>query len=241
MIIGQVKGNPDVATASIVAKRYTDGPSQLHNDALIARSITFQGGSIDFTLFNTTGFASGIPTQGPLTFMDWYNVMPFADSVVTATVTGRQLKEILTSNAKRIVRPREQTGTNSLQLSGYISRGFLHFSKGIRYAVKLGSSATVATAADIQLNGSPIEQVLDKTFRLGMNSYIAAGGYGENWNGNPIGANVPGSIKGYDLKSLNKLDTGFVYRNAVIAFIKETAEVSPQYGCVLDGRLKIIA
>ena len=37
------------------------------------------------------------------------------------------------------------------------------------------------------------------------------------------------------------LDTGLVYRNEVIAFIKEIAEVGPQYGCVLDGRLKIIA
>ena len=239
--IGVVTGNPPVSTEQVFAARYTREMelANFMNDALVARSETFPGGRVDISLFNATGFASGIPTSGALTFQDWYNVMPFADTVVLVEMTGRQIAAMLASNAKRLVRPEELTGDKPVDVTGYVSRGFLHFSSGLRYALNLGNSAAQAAAADIIIQGAPLKRVLDKAFRVAMNSYVAAGGYGESWNGNPIGGGVPGGIPGFDIKALPKTDTGLVYRNEIIARIKSLPALSPDTGLSLDGRLKV--
>ncbi|WP_338668114.1 bifunctional metallophosphatase/5'-nucleotidase [Pseudodesulfovibrio methanolicus] len=240
--IGTVSGNPPVSTAEVFAARYTREMelANFMNDALAARSATFPEGRVDVSLFNATGFASGIPTGGALTFQDWYNVMPFADTVVLVEMTGRQIAAMLDSNAKRLVRPEELKGDKPVDVTGYVSRGFLHFSSGLRYTLNLNGSATRAEASDIVIQGAPLKDVLDKTFRVAMNSYVAAGGYGESWNGNPIGGGVPGGIAGFDIKSLPKSDTGLVYRNEIIARIKSLPTLSPATGLALDGRLKVI-
>jgi len=240
-VIGQVSGHPDVSDKAVVAKRYTQEMALANymNDSLMARSKYFPGGPVDISLFNATGFSSGIPTSGPLTFQDWYDVMPFADTVVVVDMTGKQIGQMLKSNAKRLVRPEELAGDNLVDPSGYVSRGFLHFSKGLRYAVSLNNSAQKATVSDVTIHGRPLRSVAGQTFRVAMNSYVAAGAYGESWNGNPIGAGVVGEILGYDVTKLAKLDTGLVYRNEIIAHIKETNKVSPDTGARLDGRLKV--
>ena len=239
--IGTVAGNPPVSTPEVFAARYTREMelANFMNDALTARSDTFPEGRVDVSLFNATGFASGIPTSGALTFQDWYNVMPFADTVVLVEMTGRQIAAMLDSNAKRLVRPEELEGANKVDVSGYVSRGFLHFSSGLRYTLNLNGSAAKATASGIVIQGAPLQDVLDKTFRVAMNSYVAAGGYGESWNGNPIGGGVPGGLKSFDIKSLPKSDTGLVYRNEIIAHIKRLPALSPSTGLALDGRLKV--
>ncbi|WP_272699350.1 bifunctional metallophosphatase/5'-nucleotidase [Desulfovibrio sp. Fe33] len=239
--IGTVKDNPPVTTDEVFAARYI-GEMELANfmnDALAARSATFPEGRVDVSLFNATGFASGIPASGPLTFQDWYNVMPFADTVFLVEMTGRQIAAMLDSNAKRLVRPEELKG-GGVDVAGYVSRGFLHFSAGLRYSLRLNGSAAQATATDITIGGMGMKDAADKTFRVAMNSYVAAGAYGESWNGNPIGGGVPGSIKGFDIKSLPKIDTGLVYRNEIIARIKELSVLSPGTGLALDGRLKVV-
>ncbi len=241
-VIAQVEGAPKVDNDTIVAERYMRECAIVNfmNDALVTRSKTFPGGPVDIALFNASGIASGIPVSGPLSFQEWFAVMPFADSVQIFELTGRQIRDILDNNAKRIVRPEELKGDQAVDLHGYVSRGFLHFSSNVRYAVTLNGAASAATATRIEIGGQPIEAVLDKTFRVAMNSYVGAGAYGESWNGNPVGAGVKGGIVGYDIKSLPRHDTGLVYRNEIIARIRELGRVSPQNGAVLDGRLTVL-
>jgi len=80
------------------------------------------------------------------------------------------------SNARRVLRPEELAGTD---LTGFVSRGFQHFSGGIRYRIAFGASAPEARAEGITLAGTPVEEVLDQDFTLAFNSYIALSAFGE--------------------------------------------------------------
>nr|WP_321526358.1 5'-nucleotidase C-terminal domain-containing protein [uncultured Cohaesibacter sp.] len=222
-----------------IASRYI-GESALGNfmnDAVVARSETFPGGKVDFALFNATGLSAGVE-KGPLTFKAWYDVMPYADAIHVATMTGAQLRDMLNNNAVRLLRPEE---AKDVDLNGFVSRGFLHFSSGIRYEIALGADAKSAKAVNITLNGKPIEDVLDKKFTLAINSYIAFGAYGETWNGKPISGGVAGDIPSFDLRELDYDHTGLVYRNEVIAFIRDQKVITEANGAKLDGRLVVKA
>ncbi|GGB44126.1 multifunctional 2',3'-cyclic-nucleotide 2'-phosphodiesterase/5'-nucleotidase/3'-nucleotidase [Roseibium aquae] len=205
------------------------------NDALVARSSSFANGTVDLALFNATGLAAGVD-EGPLSFGEWFDVMPYADQVHVATVTGRDLKAMLDSNAKRILRPEE---VESADLNGFVSRGFLHFSSGLRYAIELGGSAAEARAVKVEVLGQPLESQLDKTFSLAINSYIQLGAFGEAWNGAPISGGVAGNIASLDIRGWSYNHTGLVYRNEVIAHIRDLGTVTPENGIRLDGRLRI--
>ena len=160
--------------------------------------------------------------------------MPYADVVDVATLTGAQLRDMLDNNAKRLLRPEEVADAN---LSGFVSRGFLHFSSGIRYQIATGGSAAEAKAVNITLNGERIEDVLDKRFTLAFNSYISLGAFGETWNGKPIGGGVQGEIASVDVRKLPFDHTGLVYRNEIIAAIRDMKVISKETGAVLDGRV----
>ena len=242
MVIAQVEAGPELSTESTIADRYLTETALANfmNDAVVEMSKNFPNGEVDLALFNASGVNSGIPTQGPLTFADWYSVMPYADTIQVGAMSGRQIKEMLENNAKRLVRPEEMKGDQPVNLKGYVSRGFLHFSKGLRYTLKLNGSAAQATVQDITIKGRPIEEVLDQKFKVAFNSYIGAGGFGEAWNGQKISAGVKGDIIGFDLRSLPKLDTGLVYRNEIVEYIKTKGLIGPDNGAAKDGRLAVL-
>ena len=236
--IGTVTAGAAVSTRTVMADRYSRETALLNfmNDALVARSGSFPGGAVDVALFNATAILSGV-ADGPLSFGQWYDVMPYADQVHVTTMTGAQIREMLHSNAKRVVRPGEE---DALDLNGFISRGFLHFSDALRYELVLDASAAQAHARAITIKGRPIEEVLDQPFRIAINTYIRLGAFSEAWNGQTIGAGVAGDIKGMDLRGLAYKDTGLVYRNEIIARIRETGGISAEAGAATDGRLKVI-
>ncbi|MDK3016605.1 bifunctional metallophosphatase/5'-nucleotidase [Pseudodonghicola flavimaris] len=236
-VIAEVADDTLVSTPRTVADRYVGEVAigNLMNDTLVKRSASFPGGPVDFSLFNATGLARGID-KGPLTFREWFDVMPYADVIDVATLTGAQIRDMLTSNARRILRPEEVAGTD---LTGFVSRGFLHFSSGIRYRIALGASAADARAVDITLNGTPVEELLDQSFTMAFNSYISLGAFGETWNGKPIGGGVAGEIPSFDVRGLPWNHTGLVYRNELIAALREIGTISETTGVVLDGRLAL--
>lgn len=232
--LGTTTQDTEMSTASTIADRYVgeSAIANFMNDAVVARSSTFPGGKVDFAVFNASGVAAGVPLGATITFNDWYAVMPYADIIRIVSMTGQQIKDMLNSNAKRFVRPGE-----TVNLSGFVSRGMLHFSSGVRYTVSLGASANVASATNISLGGAPIDTVLTKTFRVAFSDYISNGN--EGWKGTTIGAGLPADIIGYDLKSFDDKDTGLVYRNEIVAYIKEKGSVSPATGAHKDGRLTV--
>lgn len=237
-VIGTVKDGELVSTERTIADRYIRecAIANFMNDALVERSETFANGKIDLAIFNATGLSSGI-NEGPLTFKQWFDVMPYADNVHIATMSGAEIQQMLDNNAKRIVRP-EELDNADIKLESFVSRGFLHFSKGIRYRIEYGNSAADARAVDVEVNGKPLAEQMDKNFTIAFATYIALGGFGESWNGKPIGGGVAGDIPSMDLRKLSYLHTGLVYRNEIIAFIRDAGVVSPETGVVLDGRLQ---
>ncbi len=182
------------------------------NDAIVA-----QMNNVDIAAFNASGINGGISANSEISFNDWYQVMPFADTIVIVDMTGQQIKDMLMSNAQRIVRPEEL-----LDLNDYISRGFLHFSSAIRYSIKLNRDAMSAVAEDIMLHNKPIDQQLDQIFKVALSDFLTLRG-AEGWG---------------NLTNLPQYDTGYVYRNEIIAFIKKTRILDESI--VRDGRLNVI-
>lgn len=242
-VIAQLELDDAVSTARTLADRYVaeTAIANLMNDLMAARSgAALPDGPVDVAAFNATGLVAGIPANGPLTFADWFAVMPFTDSVQVFELTPAQLQAILDSNAQRIVRPEELAGPRPVDLNGYVSRGFLHFSRALRYRIALGASAAAARAVDVTLGGRPLVEIRERPIRVLFGSYIGNGGFAEAWNGRVI-AGVPGEIRGFDLTALPKRDTGFVYRNEVVAQIRALGTLRPEHGARKDGRLVVSA
>jgi hypothetical protein len=72
---------------------------------------------------------------------------------------------------------------------------------------------------------------------VAISSDIAGGN--EGWNGNPVGTGLPESIIGFDIGGLENRDTGLVYRNEIIAFIRDKGRVGESTGAKKDGRVRL--
>jgi 2',3'-cyclic-nucleotide 2'-phosphodiesterase (5'-nucleotidase family) len=239
-VIGSVDADQEVTTEATVARRYVGETAiaNLMNDLMLTRSAAaFPDGAADVAVFNATGLVAGVPARGPITFSDWFAVMPFTDSVIVATMTGAEIQAMLDSNAQRLVRPEELTGANPVDLKGYVSRGLLHFSSSLRYRVALGRSAAEARAVEATLAGRPLAQLANRSFRVLFGSYVGNGAFAEAWNGREIAG--LGGLRGFDLTALPRRDTGFVYRNEVVAQIRARGTLTAADGARLDGRLVV--
>jgi 5'-nucleotidase / UDP-sugar diphosphatase len=242
-IIGTAGSSKNLTTAQNIADRYVGESviANFMNDAIVAQSANFpekdgQSQQVDIAVFNATGVNAGVEPNTDISFNDWYSVMPYADMIIVTSMTGQQIKDMVMSNAQRIVRPEEVKGDN---VSGFISRGFLHFSKALRYSIKLNADPTSTVAQDITLNGEAIDSVLDKTFKVAFSDYIALRG-SEGWHGEKVGHGLPDEVIGFDITSLPKNDTGLVYRNEIIAYIKQNGKVDESSGALKDGRIQVI-
>lgn len=232
--LGVTTGNPDMGAAATIADRYKreSAIANFMNDAVLERSATFPGGKVDLVAFNASAIITGVPLESPLSFNDWYAVMPYADIIRIIEMSGQQIHDMLQSNAARLVREGE-----TVDLNGFVSRGFLHFSRGLHYQIRLGADATQARAEDIQLLGKPIASVLSQKYRVAFGDYIANGN--EGWRGAAIQAGLSASIIGYDLRALDDKDTGLVYRNEIIEYIKAKGVVGAESGAAKDGRVTV--
>jgi 2',3'-cyclic-nucleotide 2'-phosphodiesterase (5'-nucleotidase family) len=214
-IIGVLNCSEDISCSKNLQDRYLGETviANFMNDAIVA-----QMKNVDIAAFNASGINGGISANSEISFNDWYQVMPFADTIVIVDMTGQQIKDMLMSNAQRIVRPDEL-----LDLNDYISRGFLHFSSAIHYSIKLNNDATGAVAQDIMLNNKAIDQQLEVVFKVALSDFLTLRG-AEGWN---------------NLTNLPQHDTGYVYRNEIIAFIKNKSILDESI--VRDGRLNVIS
>lgn len=232
--LGTTGSSAEIGTPGTVADRYVgeSAIANFMNDAIVSSSASFPGGRVDFAAFNASGISAGVPLDAELTFSDWFAVMPYADVIRIVEMSGRQIKDMLQSNAQRLVRPGEQ-----VKLAGFVSRGLLHFSGGIRYAVSLGGDATQAQAVNITLAGQLVDAVLERKYRIVFSDYISNGN--EGWKGAPVLAGLPSAIVGFDIKSLGAKDTGLIYRNEIAAYIKAKGVVGTATGASKDGRLSV--
>lgn len=199
------------------------------NDALVT-AMAGEGEAPDLSLLNSASVLAGVG-PGPVSFGQWFDVMPYADEVFIVSASGAEIAAILHSNAQRILRPEE-----AVDEDGFIARGFLHASSALRYRIRLGASAGEARAEAIILFGRPIEERRNERFRIAMTTYLALGSFGERWNGLPIAGGVPGDLPGLDLRKLPSVNTGLVYRDLLVGHIRATGVIAG----ACDGRLEVV-
>lgn len=227
------------------ADRYTGEAAMANfvNDAVVTSSQKFSTGKVDFSIFNGTG-VRGLDLNSDVTYGTIYELFPYADTISVVNMTGRQLKEIIENNAARVVKAEDLiVNGGDLDPAGFIERGYINFSSGIRYEIKLGDTPFENKSQNITLNAKSIDDVLDKSYKVALSSYLVIGRGG--WQGEPVLQGLPGDFIGYDLKTLSKEnghDLGLLMRSEIINYIVENSNslIGSDMGVIKDGRVKIL-
>lgn len=225
--IGVVDAAPDLDTARM-REAFAAGELALANfiaDA-VAQRCRAAGFPVDFAAIDASSVCAGLPGGGILTFGDLFAVMPYADSIALRRLMPAQLQALLDDNARRAERPGDP----------HAERGFLHFSRELRYAILPGESRDQARAAGATLNGAAIEALAagpGRQLLVAFSSFarvLAAG-----WER----ACASQGWQPWDLAALPVEQTGLALRAEVLAFIRAHGGVTAAAGLVCDGRLVI--
>lgn len=222
--LGPVAAHPDLHTDS-VRNFFAAGESAFANfiaDALVTRCRA-SGHNVDFAVVDTSCVRCGLPVGRQLTFGDWFGVMPFADTIRICWLTGSQLGQLLADNARRADRPGEP----------HTERGFLHFSRQLRYTIHLTDQRAAAFAADIQVNGIPLEEQLDRAFLMACTNFVRKPAAG--WE-----TSVRRRFELTDMRAMPRLETNLYVRDELLTFIRENGGVTEETGARRDGRLQIV-
>lgn len=137
------------------------GESALGNvvaDAMLAATRSEQTGGAVIAMQNPGGVRADI-NEGDITFGEVFAVQPFANNMVTLTLTGAQLDTLLEQQF-------QPSGTSILQ----VSQGF---------AFSWSASAPRGSKVDpasITLNGTPVDPAAN--YRVTVNNFMAGGGDG---------------------------------------------------------------
>jgi len=223
--LGKVCRDLDVTTEA-VRNSFAAGESAFANficDAMVARCQ--RGGTeADLAILDSSSVRAGLPTGRPVSYGDWFNIMPFSDTIWILKMTGQELKSLIEDNALRTDRPGFP----------HTERGFLHFSSAIRYRIILGNDRASAKALDIAYRGKSLEDNLDHDFRVACSSFIRV----------PAGpwetiARQTLPLTVLDLHSLPKETTGLFMRQEIVSYIQASGGVTAQAGVRRDGRLLI--
>lgn len=239
-----IEFNNDISTESTFADRYMreTALANFMNDAIVAQSKYFagrEGVGVDIAVFNASAISAGIEDKAYLTFQEWYSVMPYADSIYITKMTGEDIKKMVESNVTRFLLPKENSINGGLfNTSDFISWGLLHFSKALTYDVSVNEDDRIITASNIKINGTNIESLKNSNFNVCFSSYISSGF--EYWNGETVGANHPGNSIGYDITQHQMDNTGLIYRNEIIAYIKKQNLIGASNGATKDNRINFL-
>lgn len=225
--LGIVANHPDLTTEAI-RNDFATGESALANfitDAMV-ECCRKNGYPVDIAMIDASCLRSGLPIGQELTFGDWFNMMPFADTIELCQITGRQLAELLQDNAYRADRPGEP----------HTERGFAQFSRQVRYTIHLGTDICEARAENITVNGKPLEQQPEQTFWLACTNFFRelAGAWEES-----VAEKV--CLMTFDRAKFNCEPTELLLRNELIAIIREHGGVTEAAGAARDGRVQIFA
>lgn len=224
--LGQVADHPDLDT-DVVRNAFASDESALANfitDALVARCRA-RGHDVDLAVLDAPDVRCGLPVGQELTFGDWFNLMPFADTIRLCWITGRQLRTLLQDNAFRVDRPGEP----------HTERGFLHFSRQVRYVIELGDNLYQAKATRIAVDGIPLGEQLERSFLIASSSFVRQAAI--PWETYVV--QISG-ISLVDIRSWPRLDTNLFFRDELIIYIRENGGVTEQAGARRDGRVQVI-
>ena len=223
--LGWVDSHVDLSTDA-VRNTFAAGESALANfitDALVSQCRA-RGRAVDVAVVDASCVRSDLPV-GELTYGDWFNMMPFADTLYLRRMTGGQLKALIQDNALRVDRPGDP----------HTERGFLHFSRQVRYAIELGPSRREARAMNITVGGYPIDELLVRSFLVASGSFLR--GPAATWERY---ADQALSLSLFQIHQIPFLDTRLFVRDLMVRHISEHGGVTPEGGAVRDGRLQIV-
>jgi 5'-nucleotidase/5'-nucleotidase/UDP-sugar diphosphatase len=128
----------------------------------------------------------------------------------------------LEENVFRINRPDEPN----------TERGFLQFSRGIRYKVILGPERSKARAVKIFVLGYPIENVLDQTFRVVYPNFLRELSHSwEAYATREFGFSV------FHVSDIPYTVSDLFLRDQTVAHIQEYGGLTEAGGASRDGRL----
>jgi len=223
--IGRVADDPDLSTDA-VRNGFAAGESAFANfiaDALASQAQA-HGYLVDFAMIDASSVGCGLPLGRQLTFGDWFEVMPFADTLCLIRLSGRELRTLLQDNTRRLDRPGQP----------HTERGFLHFSQQVRYAIRLGAAASSAQVEDICVNGEPIEDDLERIFVVATSSFVRGpvGGW-EAHARMQLGQTL------FDLQQLPQEYTALFVRDLLVEYITAHGGVLAEGGAKRDGRLRV--
>jgi len=178
-----------VGTADGVINRNAteSGESALGNliaDAQQAMALTASNQGSDFTLMNPGGVRADLQvnTNNQITFGDVFTVQPFGNSIVTLSLTGKQIRDVL---------EQQWSGANAATVR------ILQPSKEFSYSYKKDNSAS-PRASNILVAGQTLDD--SKVYRVTVNSFLADGG--DNFTVLKEGKNPVGG--GQDIDALEK-------------------------------------
>lgn len=224
-VIGRVAQDEDLGTDA-VRNAFASGENALANfiaDAIVSQA-RVAGYPVDFAMIDASSVAGGLPIGHELTFGDWFEVMPFADTLRLFRLSGRQIFELLQDNALRVDRPNVP----------HTERGFLHFSEQIRYTIGLGPTPGQAAAVDITVNGQPIEDQPERIFLIACGSFVR--GPAAPWEASAQGI----SRRLFDLQQALQECTQLCVRDLLVDFITAYGGVLAEAGARRDGRLRVL-
>lgn len=221
--LGQVENDLQLGT-DYVRNTFASGELALANfitDGMV-KQLHKAGQAVDLAMIDSSCVRRGIDYGRHLSFGDWFNLMPFADTIRFYQLTGHQLKELLQDNALRIDRPGEPN----------TERGFLQFNRSICYTIQLGRNRADAKIKNITVNGKKLESQLEKTFVVAATSFIRE--LAGNWE------NCHDQLEGCQLVNIHAYpyaESDYFLRREMVKYILENGGITHASGAIKDQRL----
>jgi hypothetical protein len=219
-----VDTHPDLGTEAI-RNDFAANELALANfitDALVVRCRAL-GYGVDFAMIDSSSLRCGLQGGTDLTFAEWFNLMPFADSIRLCHMTGHQVKALLADNALRTDRPSEP----------HTERGFVQFSQQIRYTVELGPNRGDSQAIEIVVDNVPLDKQIERDFLVACSSFFreAAAAWEEH-------ADQKLGLPLVNVREWPRIDTDRFLRDEMISYICKQGGVTKEGGVRRDGRLR---
>ncbi len=221
--LGHVSNHPDLSSDE-VRNAFAAGESALANfitDALVARCHA-KGRQVDLAMADASIVRRGLPRGSELSYGQWFNIMPFADVLRIFWVSGRQLLTLVKDNGRRIDMPNEP----------HTERGFLHFSRQLRYQINMGGRRSECNVSNITFNGIPLEQQLERSFQIVCSNFTRQ--LASSWE---IYGRFELGLPLFDLLKIPHIETSLFLRDELVAYIIEHGGVTEKGGAIRDGRI----
>ena len=224
-VLGKVGDDPKLST-DYVRNTFASGELALANfitDGMV-KQLRKAGQLVDIAMIDSSCVRRGLDVGGQLTYGDWFNVMPFADTIRFYQLTGWQLRDLIHDNAKRIDLPGEPN----------TERGFLQFSNEMRYTVQFGKIRAETRVLDILINNISLDEQLEKEFLMATTSFVRElAGNWENCHDQSLGCDL------VDINDFTHFESDYFLRRELVKYIIDQGGITRKTGARLDGRLRV--